>query len=294
MGAPTCVSLAQAAAGATGQAVSLLPPPTALAVTLDDRVFVRTNCTLAGVIIDVGVRFLSVDGNWIPDQIQIPTNPTISPTFDLFPAYLGYLLNIGISVDGSSVAVPAFACYVEVGLWRGNAATGFIEAVLWSGWISSLTSGGWPAASTPPEHTGPGNALVIGPTILIPGSDPIWNFPATAYTELLVVQGQLQTAAVIGNRVVVVQVTLGATRIFSSQSQYNQPTASTVNYTFSQGSGFSLNISPVTLLQIGFVVNSSLGVGLIVPPLSQLTMLGVGGAGDLWVGPLLLARQWQL
>jgi len=195
---------------------------------------VRSFNTATGVTLTIGVRFLTLEGEELAWSFTHTPLTNGSLATSLCPLAEGWLLSA--IVFASAGAPTGTQCLAVLRIVRGQTSNAQALGVLCQGAITASQEISWP--STIPSSGG-GLTSLIGLARIITGTNPAAGseisetVTAGKTWRLHAFRATLVTSATAGNRLPDLTVDDGATIVFNSDAQLNEPASST--FTFQWG-----------------------------------------------------------
>lgn len=200
-----------------------------LVLTREDRIFVRTHNSAAGVVIGLRARLLDETGRITESAWQTTPASDRTASFVSFDAGRGLLL--GLTLRAESGTVRRGQCFVQVGIVRGGALASEPVQLLLSGYITGDSILGWPGGLLRESVDGPGILRAITGTDPAAGSEILEAVPANTRWRLVGLRFPLVTDATVAARrvnlyvddgtTIALRVPCGDTQAASLNQQYN-------------------------------------------------------------------------
>ena len=208
----------------------LVEPAAALYVTRDDRLYLRSRNSVAGLSLSLRARFQDPDGQVLPQSFDRVPASDRSADFITFDMGEGYLL--GLAVTAGAAVVRRGQCYVEVGIIRGGTTGGTIVQRLLSGYVTTSSEVAWPAVDPPGHLDGAGALRSVLGTDPGAGVEVSEAVPTDSRWRVRSFRVQLVTSATVANRRVHLIIDDGANILLDLAAGDTQAASLTRNYNF--------------------------------------------------------------
>ena len=266
---------------------TVIPSFAQFATTGEDNLRIQTCGAIGSLLVNVQGRFLdALTGKIIPFDYVVSVTATRLIVTQDFPLGTGYLLNISALVNGFCVIGQVF---VMVSIIRGLGGATFLLGTLIAGYITSGQALGWPG--TPINNsieTGGYYRSVIGTTPAA-GAEINEACPTGARWELVSMATQLTCANVAASRFPKLLI------LNAGNTTYRAFGA----LLFNANAVASIVASQLALRDNSGVVGGVQNEVLPLPPGNRLlagdsfqTLTDSLQAGDQYLGPLYLVREW--
>lgn len=222
---------------------ALVSPPSRVYIGRDDRVFLRSRNSLAGVALTLAGRFQHPDGQVVPVNFNHTPNTDRSAALISERFGEGYLLS---ALVFPSTGTPRRGqCFVELGILRGVEAAAAMVHILAADYVTASEALAFPGSIVRSSVDGPGMLRSIT------GTDPAAN---TEITEAVPTNARwafhgayftLVTDANPANRRVFVTLSDGANVYLASVSASTQAASSTEYYSVGGHGVSSASVSGV-------------------------------------------------
>ncbi|MGH8323925.1 MAG: hypothetical protein ACRETD_09040 [Steroidobacteraceae bacterium] len=215
----------QSQSSAVGFDLLEVQPPSRVYIGLDDQLsvqFIGANYTGTATVC---LRIMRPDGVVVPIVLTVPANGTTAPIFSHFPLTEGFLLGLAASLTTAPTSyTPA---YIAIGLTRPPFGADAVSELLYSGYLNSQISIGWPESvpTEPQEGSGKYASFIIGNPAV--GAD--WYQAVTVGERWRVVSlsATLTTGVAVANRFPVLELNDGV-RVYARIPPVAAQVASTV------------------------------------------------------------------
>ena len=266
---------------------TVIPSFAQFATTGEDNLRIQTCGAVTGVTVSVQGRFLdALTGKIIPFDYVVSVTATRLIVTQDFPLGTGYLLNISALVSGFVFIGQVF---VMVSIIRGLGGATFLLGTLIAGYITSGQALGWPG--TPINNsieTGGYYRAIVGTTPPA-GAEINEACPTGARWELLSMTTQLTCSAAVASRSPTLLI------LNSGNTTYRGYGA----LLFAANTVAAIVASELSLRDNTGVIGGVQNEALPVPPGNRLlagdsfqTLTNSLQAGDQYLGPLYLVREW--
>ncbi len=175
-----------------------IPPPSALYVSLDDKMELDVWNSLPGLQVRLSVRFLRPDGVVVPTIVFL--TPTSDRTRNTFAIDITEGFILSVTVTPTLVAPLRGQTFCTVVLVRGPTLAAFSHQVLVQDYIFNLNYAGWPGGTIRSPLEGPGVMRSIVGTDPAAGAEISETVPTNARWRLIALRTNLATSIVVVNR----------------------------------------------------------------------------------------------
>lgn len=261
----------------------LVQPPSRVYLTLDDRLYIRSRNSLAGVELRIAGRLLKPDGWIVPFNFDHTPATNRSASLERFQMAEGFLLSC--IVFPSAGAPSRRQTFAEVGFLRGLADNASVVDVLARDYVSEAEPLAFPGARIRSSVDGRGALRSLTGTDPAAGAEITEAVPADALWRLRSMVYALVTDATAVSRVSRITLDDGAAVYAQSNAEQVQSASLTLDYT---AASFGAGGGP-----------SSLAVRV---PLPEDVLLAAGHqiatdtlniqAGDNYAAPQFLVEEW--
>lgn len=260
-----------------------IPPPGALLLSSDERIFVAAFNSLTDNTIIITGRLLR------PDGTVTLLNQTLALTADraanllIFPGYEGALLSLFVLSAAPTSLIGS--CYVHVAVLRGSDNNSLLTGLLCQGYVTNSHAINWPGGDSQEPTDGAGLIRSISGTDPAPGAEISETVPTGARWRLLGIRSGMVADANVATRVAQLVMTDGATTIMLVPPSASQTAGQTRTYNATgapiypavSASQLGWTLPPYMLLPAGAII-STVTLNLQV--------------GDNWTTPQLLVEEW--
>jgi hypothetical protein len=262
---------------------ALVQPPSRVYLFRDDRLYIRSRNSLAGVVLNVRVRLLRPDG--VISYSSFAHIPAADRTvaFEPFNLAEGFLLS---AVVFPSAGAPLRGqTFVELGLLRGAGGQGDVVDVLVKDYVAESEPIGFPGSPVVSAVAGAGARRVVA------GADPAagveWSItvPTDARWRFIALRVLLVNDATVASRVPVFVFDDGANEFYNVAAQIALVASQTGSYSIGGGQGSAQSVG--TSMTLPAPQDFYLGAGFRIR--SNTSNLQ---AGDNWTAPQALIEEW--
>lgn len=261
-----------------------IPPPAALYISRDDRLFIASFNSNTLAVLNLRGRYLDTNGDVIPFSFRHTPNTDRSSSIEEFSLAEGFLLDLMILAEAGG-PLRRGATYVQAGIQRGGAGFTNQFAQLISDYMSCAHNPSWPAGAWVHAIEGPGLLRSITGTDPAAGAEISETVPTNARWRLINFGFDLVTDATAATRrprldfndgsADFLRIEHGETLIASLTGRFDSfpglGVYSRLNNTF------RLQVIPELILSAGFVISTA------------TTSLQ---AGDNYGAPRMLVEEW--
>jgi len=261
----------------------LVQPPSRVYLTRDDRLYIRSRNSLAGVILTIGGRLLRADGSI--SHFRETHSPAADRTATLQPFNLaeGYLLSA--VVFPSTGAPRRGETLVELGLLRGIGGAVDVVDVLMKDYVAEGEPIGFPGSPVSSALAGRGFVRSIVGTDPAAGAEILETVPTDAVWRFIATRAILVTDATVASRIPIFNFDDGANIYYAVAAQLAIPASTSAGVSIGAGQGAADLIN--TAMTIPAPANLYLPAGHRV----RTTTANLQ-AGDNWTAPILLVEEW--
>lgn len=266
-----------------------LAPPSPLYVGVDDQLRVSVATSQTGEVVTIGYRLLrAADGKIVAGSFVVtPTPLNFPPPAVTQQLAEGFLLSISCQ---AKVALNRGQTFVRVALAPASLGSSVAAQQLMSDYVTTQQAPAFPNGRILSSVEGPGWVHAVQQNT--PGAGFDWgeNFGSTVRRRLIGARAQLQTSAVVQNRLaqmVVLDNLLNGVMVFTGAAL--QTASQTWNYTWSA--------APILPTSLGVQPQVPLPPELILP-VGYTVEVVTGGldsnhvTGDQWSGIFLYYEEW--
>jgi hypothetical protein len=192
---------------------TMLPPATALYMTVDDRLQARIFAPNGPNVVNLSWRLQTPDGQVIPGfRTVTATTAGTTPLVVVLEQVEGYVLSVTVETPGT----PRGQVFVQVevirGVGTGDSTSGHVLA---AGYPGSGTKIGFPQSPIASPSNGPGWTSVITVSVPSAGADWTQTVPPGEQWIVRAVRAVLTTSATVGNRIPILTLTDAAAHILT-------------------------------------------------------------------------------
>lgn len=248
----------------------------------DDQLVLQAVTSTTGEAVTFNIRLLLADGTLVPIQqtVRPPNNRTVaSVTVSLDE---GYLLSVSCICGQAAQRGWTFArAFVN----RGAFGTGQPGQLLFSDYVTTQVSGGYPGGRITSPTEGPG--ALKAAQVAAPGAGLDWaiSVPSNARWRLLSAIATLTTAVAVANRQVQISVGVGAGEVYRGSPNQNIVASTTARVSFSSAPQ-SFALMP-TNVHVPIPVSIYMGLGDVL----STNTLNIQAA-DQWGIPTVGVEEW--
>jgi hypothetical protein len=259
-------------------------PPSTLYVTPQDNLIVQLQPFSAGQIFFISTRLLLANGEIVTQSQRLaPTSAWTATNFSIAMGE-GYLLSAVLACFGGTLQPGD--CYARMLLNRGIFAVDSVGYSLAQGYVHTQKWLAFPGDRQLGPLEGPGMLRTIVGTNPAAGVEITETVPAFTRWRLISLHANLQTSAVVANRIVHVQLDDGANLFFQSDPNENQAASSLYGYNFTSGPLLNSALSQQVMLPLPLTP-------LLGPGYRIRTLTAALDGGDDWSAPVYLVEQWM-
>ena len=261
----------------------LVQPPSRVYLTLDDRLYIRSRNSLAGVELRIAGRLLKPDGWIVPFNFDHTPGTNRSASIERFTMAEGFLLSC--IVFPSAGAPSRGQTFAEVGFLRGRADNASVVDVLARDYVSEAEPLAFPGARIRSSVDGRGAIRSITGTDPVAGAEVLEVVPTDAFWRVRSMNVSLVSDATAVARVVRATIDDGSAVYFQSNPEFTQGASLTSEYTMGAfGGGAGLNSA---FLRVPLLVDT------LMPAAHRIGTDTVSlQAGDNYGAPQLLVEEW--
>mgnify|MGYP001571786480 CR=1 FL=1 len=262
---------------------ALVQPPSRVYLTRDDRLYIRSRNSLAGVVLAIRGRLLRADGTVSHFEERHSPAADRSASLQTFNLAEGYLLSA--VVFPAATAPQRGETLVELGLLRGIGGDGDVVDVLVKDYVAEREPIGFPGSGTTSALEGRGAIRSVAGADPAAGAEWSITVPVDARWRLISVTATLVTDATVAGRLPLIIVDDGANNLLVVAAQATLPASSTGIYSMGAGQGLAGAIATVQALPAP--EDLYLSAGFRVRSSTSLIQ-----AGDNWTAPRALVEEW--
>jgi hypothetical protein len=263
-----------------------IPPPAPLYVSSDDVLLVQVNNTNAtSPTVNIGIRFLSPDGQLMPQLETIVPSSSGAVNTKQIPMQEGFLLGLVVS---SPLALMRGECFVSVYIVRGfGLGSQATFHKLSQGYVTIFDSLAWPGGAMESSTSGQGNLRSITGTAVGAGVDISEVVPGGRRWRLLTFRAQLTASAAVANRAPSFQISESIVRpLYAIDPLQAQTASQAFVYNWARGIGNRFaNVGNVNQ-------NAPIPDMLLFAGNTIKTVTANLQAGDQWGTPQYLVEEW--
>lgn len=258
-------------------------PPARVYMTLNDQLYIRSRNALTGVVLRIGGRLLTADGEIVPFQFTHTPATDRSASLEAFQLAEGYLLSC--AVFPSTGAPQRGQTFVEIGFLRGIGGAGDIVDVLAKDYVAAREPLAFPGSPIHTSLEGPGAIRSITGSNPAAGVEISETVPTNARWQLRTFRATLTVDATVASRFPQLQITDGAVLVYIARAFDAQTASLARTYNYLQH-GFFLNGNALAQHH-GLLPVASLTAATVIA-----TNTSAFQAGDDWAAPTFLVEEW--
>lgn len=172
--------------------------PARVYVTLNDRLYIRSRNSLAGVTLRIAGRLLTADGEVVPFNHEHTPATDRSASLSSFQLAEGFLLS---AVVFPSAGAPIRGqTFVELGFLRGLDANAAVVDILARDYVAEAEPLAFPGAPVRGSLDGPGAILTVTGSDPAAGADISETVPTDARWRFMSISSRLVTDANVASR----------------------------------------------------------------------------------------------
>lgn len=269
-----------------GFAFDKVQPPSIVYIQRDDVIIVQAATSQTAEVVTFNLRILQPNGRVEETQFTLRplnTRATISLTLAVSE---GYLISLAATATIATTRGQTFArAFINRPIFGATAPA----QTIFADYVTTLVSSGYPNGRVLSPTEGPGNVFLFTSAIPALATDWIVNMPSNTRWKIRSINAQLNTSAVVANRLPGVGISQGGTTVYVANSTAQQAASANVNYSFVPLLPYTENTATQTFIPIppDLLMSTSSGQASLIR--SNTASLQ---AGDAWTAAALLVEEW--
>jgi len=263
--------------------VAGVPPPSPWYVSPNERLYIRSRNSAAGVRLLIRGHVLRAEDGVNPFEYQHTPGTDRSLSTQDFAIPEGFLLDLAVHVDAGTPRRGQ--SFVQVGIARGSGAARVPLSVCISDYVTVAAAIGWPGSPLRSSVEGPGFMRVVTGTDPAAGVEIVETVPTDARWKIHGISFILATDGNVANRLVSVVLDDGTSTYFRASTPNAQVANTSVRY----------SIAPTGVIGDSQVVAQQLNVpiGIVLFQGHRYSTLTSSiQVGDNFTAPVAYVEEW--